>query len=255
MKYLLVVLVVAFATMPVFADELTDAELHTFAAGTPARASEVNENFDAVQGAINDNDARIDALQVAPPSHDHDASDITSGTLSDSRLSSSVSRLGPSIESGEITNGTITGLDIASSSIGAGDLLQEAGMDWQSISETRIDVTSAVNVASVTLSVPASGYVVVRFDGNCWADYGDLIVLAASNTSASWTPNDGNVGVYQHASLSRAGQGFSHTRVYTVSGSGNYTYYAVAHNYVETEGNGIASIYGMLTAQYFPTRY
>jgi|SRR5882672_3999490 len=37
--------------------------LKTFTAGTPAKASEVNGNFGAVSAAVNDNDARITALQ------------------------------------------------------------------------------------------------------------------------------------------------------------------------------------------------
>lgn len=45
------------------ADDITDQELNTFNAGEPARASEVNHNFDAVQAAVNDNDARLDTLE------------------------------------------------------------------------------------------------------------------------------------------------------------------------------------------------
>jgi hypothetical protein len=46
-----------------FAEHVDDAQLHTFHAGDPARASDVNENFDALQEAVNDNDLRIDTLQ------------------------------------------------------------------------------------------------------------------------------------------------------------------------------------------------
>ncbi len=38
---------------------------NTFTAGTPARAAEVNANFSAVASAVNDNDARIGALEAA----------------------------------------------------------------------------------------------------------------------------------------------------------------------------------------------
>lgn len=48
-----------------FAEHVDDAQLHTFHAGDPARASDVNENFDVLQEAVNDNDLRIDTLQTA----------------------------------------------------------------------------------------------------------------------------------------------------------------------------------------------
>ena len=38
---------------------------NTFVGGTPAVAGEVNQNFDAVASAINDNDARIDVIEGA----------------------------------------------------------------------------------------------------------------------------------------------------------------------------------------------
>ena len=37
---------------------------HTFVAGQPALAAEVNANFSAVETAVNDNDTRITALEA-----------------------------------------------------------------------------------------------------------------------------------------------------------------------------------------------
>ncbi len=127
-----------------------------------------------------------------------------------------------------------------------------AGLDWANVSETNIDVrTNAVNVATVTITPPTAGYVVVRFDGQAIAAKGDRLVLAASDRSANYLPNDGNVGFEgdnQHHS-------FSHSRVYTVDSTGSYNYYAVAQNYVNMNGTGQASIYGTLTAEFFSKRY
>jgi hypothetical protein len=55
------------------------------------------------------------------------ATDLTTGTLDDVRLSANVSKLGATIESSEITDGTIIGDDIASGAIG--DAHVAAGID------------------------------------------------------------------------------------------------------------------------------
>ncbi len=70
---------------------------------------------------------------------------------------------------------------------------------------------------------------------NCYSTPGDLIVLAASD-APSWSVNDGNVGVEALDTDIRINS-FSHTRVYNVT-AGAQTFYAVAHNYVESDGDG-----------------
>jgi len=147
-----------------------------------------------------------------------------------------------------------SGATISSSQVNANftALTQQLpGVEWANISQTSIDVrTSTVNLAAITLNAPSAGYVVVRFDGVANASSGDNLILAASNISQTWGSNDGNVGF--------EGDGnhhpFSHTRVYAVSAGNNY-FYAVAQNYVETSGTGLASIYGTLTATFYPNRY
>ena len=121
---------------------------------------------------------------------------------------------------------------------------------FQGISQTNIDLEgSAVVVGEISFEAPQSGRVVVRFDGKCIASLGDRIVLAASD-HAGWTPNDGNVGI-EASSDDVNRKSFAHSRSYLV-GPGNHTFYAVAQNYVETDGSGIASIYGGLTVEYYP---
>ena len=126
------------------------------------------------------------------------------------------------------------------------------GLNWATINETRIDVrTSEVDLASVTINAPASGYAVVRFDGHAVASSGDRLVLAASDQSKNWITNDGNVSFEGDDNA----HSFSHTRIYTINSAGSYTYYAVAHNYVNTGGTGLASIYGIVTVEYFSKKY
>ncbi len=120
----------------------------------------------------------------------------------------------------------------------------------QSINHTGISLRGgAMSLGSINVTLPLDGYVVVHFDGECYASVGDRIFLAASD-NGDWVTNDGNVSV--ETSKPGFGRPFSHTRVYPVS-SGAHTYYAVAENSVETDGNGMANIYGTLTVEYFPS--
>jgi len=125
-------------------------------------------------------------------------------------------------------------------------------VDHIGVSESNIDLTSETTVGSVTINPTTNGKVIVRFDGMCLPSVGDRISLAASNTT-SWGVNDGNVNVeVDNADVNSAP--FSHTRVYDVV-AGSQTFYAVAHNYVETAGTGFASIYGSLTVEFIPDGY
>jgi hypothetical protein len=56
----------AFVTVAVgaFANSLTIP--HTFSAGTPSSAAEVNENFAAVQAAVDELELRLEALEESP---------------------------------------------------------------------------------------------------------------------------------------------------------------------------------------------
>ncbi|HBZ00720.1 MAG TPA: hypothetical protein DEO84_05285 [candidate division Zixibacteria bacterium] len=124
-------------------------------------------------------------------------------------------------------------------------------IQFQGISQTAINVRGAdVVVGQQTIQNSVAGYVLVRFDGTCISDVGDLIVLAASN-SPTWGANDGNVTIEAvNSDINRCC--FSHSRLYPVS-AGSHTYYAVARNYVEMDGSGIVSIYGSLTIEFIPT--
>jgi ribosomal protein L31 len=121
---------------------------------------------------------------------------------------------------------------------------------YTGIQESDLDLEGApVAVKQVVLNAPTAGKVLVRFDGTCIATPGDRIVLAASN-NPNWTSNDGQVSIEVFdGDINR--RSFSHVRAYDVA-AGSHTFYAVAENYVETDGSGIGSIYGTLTATFFP---
>lgn len=104
-------------------------------------------------------------------------------------------------------------------------------------------------LGEVAINPTTPGKVIVCFNGNCISDVGDRIVLAASDTG-SWGVNDGNVAV-EAIDTDVNQNSFSHTRVYDVT-AGNQTFYAVAQNFIETDGSGIAYLYGSLTVKFIP---
>ncbi|GEM_PF-1375009 len=128
---------------------------------------------------------------------------------------------------------------------------QMPGIDWATISESGIDVqTSAVTLATVSITAPTAGYVVVRFDGRANADTGDRLLLAASDTT-SYSFSVDKCVVFEGDGNDHP---FSHTRVYTVD-AGIHSFYAGAKNSVNIAGDGKAYIYGMLIATFYPNKY
>ncbi len=104
-------------------------------------------------------------------------------------------------------------------------------------------------LAKLEVDLPTDGKVMVRFDGYCQSSPGDRIIVAASNVE-KWQTNDGNLGLYAYK-LESNNQSFAHQRVYDVT-AGLQTFYAIGHNFVDTDGTGIASIHGTLIVEYYP---
>jgi len=115
--------------------------------------------------------------------------------------------------------------------------------------DLQLRLPQATVLDSIIFDAPVDGQVFLRFDGHCTATVGDRIILAASYTN-DWDSNDGNTDVRPVDSLHLT-QCFNHTRVYNVT-AGQNIMYAVAHNIVDTDGNGIASIDGQFTVSYIP---
>ena len=103
-------------------------------------------------------------------------------------------------------------------------------------------------IGRLDLDFPVDGKVFVQFDGEGFGDTLDRIILAA-NDQPDWGTNDGNVSFVSN----EKGEGncFSHTRTFSVT-AGQHSFYAVAHNYVDNGGSGIASIFGTLSVEFIP---
>jgi hypothetical protein len=129
-----------------------------------------------------------------------------------------------------------------------------AGIDFATIEAEGVNFEqpAAVELAKVDIVAPTAGWVVVHFDGHAYADTGDILILAASDVPDDWAANSGNVSVNGSGSVYESSS-FSHSRVYEVA-AGAHSFYAVGQNYVQTAGNGIGSVYGQLTVQFFPNR-
>jgi hypothetical protein len=120
----------------------------------------------------------------------------------------------------------------------------------QNIAESNFNVEGApVILAEQSIDVTTPGKVVVRFDGLCISNDGDLIMLAASNTPG-WSSYDGSSSIeIPNDDFNK--NCFAHVRTYDVT-PGDYKYYAVIENYYEIYGNGIASVLGSLTVTFYP---
>jgi len=103
-------------------------------------------------------------------------------------------------------------------------------------------------IGRLDLDFPVDGKVFVQFDGEGFGDTLDRIILSA-NDKPDWDTNDGNVSFV--ANVKGEGNCFSHTRTFSVE-AGQHSFFAVAHNYVDNGGSGIASIFGTLSVEFIP---
>lgn len=102
---------------------------------------------------------------------------------------------------------------------------------------------------SVQFDFPKPGKVFVYFDGFAIANVGVRFTFAASD-HIGWTANARNSNI-KVPNSDQNHANFAHAMVYDVTPSPS-TFYAIAQNYVETDGSGVGSVYGNLCAVYFP---
>jgi hypothetical protein len=107
---------------------------------------------------------------------------------------------------------------------------------------------SAHVLGRLDLDFPVDGKVFVQFDGEGFGDTLDRIILSA-NDKPDWDTNDGNVSFVSN--VKDEGNCFSHTRTFEVE-AGQHSFYAVAQNYADIGGSGIATIFGTFSVEFIP---
>ncbi len=107
-----------------------------------------------------------------------------------------------------------------------------------------------VVIHDMDITVSQPGTVLVELEGYTISSPGDQIVMAASNNN-DWSGNDGNVSTNAFNSDQNR-RTVAHSRSYDIQ-QGNHTFYAIAENFIATDGTGIISFYGSLTVKFYPT--
>ncbi len=161
------------------------------------------------------------------------------------------------------TGVTIPHTFTAGTTISSGDMngnftavaTQMPGVKATTVAAAPIAITpsSYANLASLTITAPTTGYVVLRFDGETnMGTLGDYLYLAASDVSNNTSSTAGAMGqssTYVNAPSTGTNiyRSFSHTIVIPVTTTGSHTYYALANGTADTD-----RIWGTLTVEFFP---
>jgi len=132
--------------------------------------------------------------------------------------------------------------------------MQMPGVKAIAVSAAPITITTSyTSLASLTITAPTTGNVVVRFDGETsLGALGDYLYLAASDASNNQTSTVGAMGqsstyVDAPSTGNNIYRSFSHTIVIPVTTVGSHTYYALANGTADTD-----RIWGTLTVEFFP---
>lgn len=125
-------------------------------------------------------------------------------------------------------------------------LLESVGFD----TSATVDVGPTV-LNSVTINPTVPGTAVVRFDGTCAMDIGDRIYLGVNDTLI-WTANAPVIFTESNTTnICDNDITFTTTRVFQIL-PGAKTFYALAENYGETDGNGSIYVPASLTVEFYP---
>lgn len=228
------------------AAEASDVTIpNVFTTGTTASAAQVNLNFAAVEAAVDNNDARLDAIEGGGVTSAY----ITNGTIATVDIANSA------ITGTKVATDTLTATNIAAGAIGASELGSNAtlaAVNWGQ--SGGIPTASAGNLVLVTITPPAAnGYIVVTVSGQLVVGAGSALVQVNTMISPTSATLDfgqaqyhfGYLYVYKGAAETRYPLHLIHS--YINSSTASRTYYCVG----QANATGVNSFLRIM-AQWFP---
>ncbi len=172
---------------------------------------------------------------------------ITDGSIGTGDLGYSV------VGTAQLVNNGVYGVDIADNSVTAADLLDEPGVAYNS-SAFKAGVNSTIeNWLTVTVSAPASGYIIAWF--NCTTE-----ITSGEIAQAGLADNSTSIGYYGETKITStamstgANIGISVSHVFSVGAAGNVTIYANVRASASSSGP-VDYTNGKLQAIFIPTGY
>jgi hypothetical protein len=234
----------------------------TFTPGTTASATQVNANFAAVEAAVDDNDARIDALVATGA----DITAVTAGTgLSGGGTSGAVTLSVGSeaitaahiatgaVGASEIADGSITGADIASATITAAKIADEPEIDWSIATTSYTLATTMTTIKSISFTAPANGYIIVFLRGtSTFFKENTRVWIDINMDSTAFTGYQQGLGWLDGSATYRFNLPFSTMTAFTVS-AGTHTFYGLAQMDSAFQG-GSVNVYNIcMSAVFIPT--
>lgn len=160
-----------------------------------------------------------------------------------------------SVTSAKITDGAIVNADIsASAAIAASKITGLPGVEYAALSDLSGLTTTLTSLGSITVSCPATGYVVVMVNANAVFGGDNTVAEVGIGTSASSMVRYAREGNLDGATTNRATHSFGVTYVTSVA-AGDVTFYALAIKESSFSTN-VVNLFGItITAMYFPVRY
>jgi hypothetical protein len=220
--------------------------LTSFTTGTPAKATEVNDNFTAVKTAVDDNYSRVTAVQ-------NQTQNLATGCPAGQSIRAVA---GNGSVTCQVDNNTtysagqgisITG-QLISSTLGADISVEPA------FTSIAAGSTAVVPVATVSITVPSSGFILVTHTGVAvlFGQPNEVKVGIGSTPSAFST--SANVGVLDGTSGVRYQLGYNASQLFTAGTPGTYTFYGLAQKNTTFNAGSVNVVPQSLSAMFIPNK-
>ncbi|HQF43630.1 MAG TPA: hypothetical protein PK073_12035 [Ignavibacteriaceae bacterium] len=167
-----------------------------------------------------------------------------------------------SVTSSKIADGTIVNSDINNSAaISVSKISGDAGIEFRTWGGSYFGVpansSTVINMGSLTLTAPSSGYVYVTLSGDAvfFGDHKTLVVGINSNNTTLPDETSVSIGRLDGSGTLRFYESFCATGVFTITSAGNYNFFALVQGNTSF-GTGNANVSPKtMTAIFIPKKY